>query len=221
MPTKVVFSLDDMDHLPPHLRERVRILQDGDDDKPSGFVLYWMRTALRAEENPALDVAMLEAERFQVPLLVYHAIAEHYQFASDRHHIFMLEGARDVQLQFASRGISYAFHLATRNDREPHLVELTSGASVVVTEDMPVDPPRRFLNSLASKADSKILCVDTACVVPMLLVKKPHTRAFKFRSATKRLYEERLTRRWPRQEVDVRPFDQSKLPFSPARLADR
>jgi deoxyribodipyrimidine photolyase len=47
----------------------------------------------------------------------------------------------------------------------------------------------------------------------MLLLKKAHTRAFKFRSATKKIYAERLTRSWPELEIETRPFDMGKLPF--------
>ncbi len=205
--------VDAFTDLPDHLRERTRV--DRDSDSNSGeFVLYWMRTAVRSSENPALDVAILTAEKRQLPLLVYQAISQHYEYASDRHHMFMLQGARDVQAQFADAGISYAFHLATGEDSSPHLVTLADRAAVVVTEEMPVDPPQRFLNALKNRSATAVLCVDTACVVPMQLVQKPYTRAFKFRSATKRLYDERLTRLWPKVSAEVKNFDPAKLPFA-------
>jgi photolyase PhrII len=177
-----------------------------------------MRTAVRADENPALDVARYIANEQGIPLLTYQAISEHYEYASDRHHMFMLEGARDIQRQMAEHGLSYAFHLAAAVDRRPHLVTLANRASVVVTEDMPVDPPRRLLGSLRRKSDTPILCVDTACVAPMQLVKRAHTRAFEYRSATKKIYDERLTRAWPDLEVETRPFDLAKVPFDPLDL---
>ena len=184
------------EQLPEHLGERTRVI--GEESlqlkTEASCVLYWMRTAVRADENPALDVAAWIANQQGIPLLVYHAISEHYEYSSDRHHTFMLQGARDVQQQFAEQGISYAFHLATPADREPHLVGLADQAAVVVTEDMPVDPPRRFANALREKSSTPIVVVDTACVAPMKLVKKAHTRAFAYRSATKKLYAERLTR---------------------------
>ena len=206
-----------LESLPEYLLERTRI-HDGrtveNEASSQQFVLYWMRSAVRGDENPALDVARWIAHRQGVPLLVYHAISEHYDFASDRHHTFMLQGARNVQAQFAETGISYAFHLATRDDRRDHLIRLADQASVVVTEDMPVDPPRRFLNILKSKTKTPVVSVDTACVAPMLLLKKAHTRAFKFRSATKKIYAERLTRSWPELEIETRPFGMGKLPFA-------
>ena len=202
--------------LPAHLHERTRVHRDGSGDAGQ-FVVYWMRTAVRADENPALDVALSIADQLRVPVLVYHAISQHYRYASDRHHTFMLEGARDIQNQFAKRGISYAFHLATRDDSDSHLVTLADQAAAVVTEEMPVDPPRRFLRALAAKVATPILCVDTACVVPMQLVKQPYTRAFQYRNATKKLYAERLTRAWPEQDLDIRPFE-GALPFQPIDL---
>ena len=206
-----------LESLPEHLLERTRLLDEkglADEVKSDRFVLYWIRTAVRSHENPALDVARWIADQQGVPLLVYHAISEHYKFASDRHHTFMLQAARDVQAQLAELKISYAFHLATGDDRGPHLVTLANSASVVVTEDMPVDPPRRFLNALQRKTETPIICVDTACVAPMQLVKKAYTRAFKFRSATKKIYADRLTRAWPDLEVETKPFEFTKLPFT-------
>ncbi len=213
------------EHLPEHLLERTRLHASGDPKKGS-FILYWMRTAVRMDENPALEVALLLADQLGVSVLVYQAISPHYQYASDRHHTFMLEGARDVQAALNSRGISYAFHLATCDDTNPHLVTLSTQAAAVVTEEMPVDPPRRFLHALDRRTQTPILCVDTACVVPMQLVTQPYTRAFKFRSATEKLYAQRLTRAWPDiadltdMPLHARPFDLQALPFHTLDLQD-
>ncbi len=203
--------------LPTHLLERMR-LHSARSHENGRFVLYWMRTALRTDENPALEVAIRLADQQSVPLLVYHALSQKYDYASDRHHMFMLEGARDVQKQCLRRGISYGFHLATRDDGGSHLTTLSEQATVVVTEEMPVDPSRRELTALASQVATPLLCVDTACIVPMRLLTRYYTRAFEFRSATKKLYSERLTRAWPDVNSAVRPFDLSTLPFQPIDL---
>ena len=87
------------------LRGRTRDVANADQPRDGDFVLYWMHNAVRALENPALDVALLSAKQLGKPLLVYHAISERYPYASDRLHTFMLEGARDVQREFATRGV--------------------------------------------------------------------------------------------------------------------
>ena len=209
--------------LPEHLAERCQLINVQIDDFGSNlseeadgdFILYWMRSAVRTEENPALDVAIWLAEHLSKPLLVYHGLSHDYDFASDRHHTFIMQGARDVQAEFKKRGISYAFHLETPDDNRPHLVELADRAAIVITEDMPVDPPRRFLNALTRKTETPIACVDTACVVPMQLVKKPFTRAFQYRNATKKLYSQRISRPWPEVKFLPKPFDLKTLDFAP------
>jgi photolyase PhrII len=204
--------------LPDHLHERTRCCSQNEDRATGEFVLYWMATAVRADENPAFDVARHAAQQLKLPLLVYQGLSEHYQFASDRHHTFMLHGARDVQQQLQSCGISYAFHLATWQDRAPHLVNLAQQAALVVTEDMPVGPPQHFRQRLANRTQTPIWLVDTACVVPMQLVGQAHTRAFKFRKATAKLYRERTQCDWPQCDFPVQAFDLAKLPFRPIDL---
>ncbi len=209
-----------IDQLPEHLRERTRSsdLQFEERAHANQFVVYWMNTAVRADENPALDVARWIAYQNDVPLLVYHALSQRYRFASDRHHTFILQGARDVQKRLAGKGVSYAFHIETLYDQDPHLIALAEMASVVVTEDVPVDPSRRFLKALRRSTKTPILTVDTACVAPMQLIKKPYTRAFKFRSATEKIYAERMTRPWPELELETKQFDLARLPFVPIDL---
>jgi len=70
--------------LPEHLEERTRAV--GATRAEPRYVLYWMRTAVRAHENPALDVAATLARTLGVELFVYHALSERYPYASDRHH---------------------------------------------------------------------------------------------------------------------------------------
>ena len=72
--------------LPDYLRERARVndLQVVGGTLSRNFVLYWLRTVVRADENPALDVARWIADIQGVALLVYHAISDQYEYASDR-----------------------------------------------------------------------------------------------------------------------------------------
>ncbi len=210
--------------LPAHLRERTRFCQREQPVENTGvsragdFVLYWMRTAVRSDENPALDVAKYLATRLQLPLLVYHGISDDYEYASDRHHRFMLEGARDVQRQLQEQQLSYAFHLTTEDDREPYLLHLAKQAAWAVTEDMPADPPRRFLQVLLKKTEVPVLAVDTACVVPMQVMGRAYTRAFEFRSATAHEYQARVGRQWPESKCVPQAFPSGDLPFRPLDL---
>jgi deoxyribodipyrimidine photolyase len=215
-----LFSVFRPTDLPDHLAERVTThaatrpaLLQGE------FVLYWMRTAVRAHENPALDAALLAGRALQRPVFVYHALSERYPFASDRHHTFILQGARDAEAECAQRGIGYAFHLERPGHRAPALKLLARRAALVITETMPVPPLDWLTDGLADDVSCPVWSVDTACVVPMPLVEKAHTRAFAFRDDTARLRAERLRRPWN----DVTPggpaFVPANLPFEPLALA--
>ncbi|HKK92903.1 MAG TPA: hypothetical protein VJ925_05690, partial [Longimicrobiales bacterium] len=64
--------------LPERLLERVHVHAGAAARGDGEFVLYWMRTAVRGHENPALDVALDVAGELGVGVLVYHALSERY-----------------------------------------------------------------------------------------------------------------------------------------------
>jgi photolyase PhrII len=195
--------------LPGYLSSRLHAIQGarGGSGAPRGegeFVLYWLRTAQRAHENPALDVAVTMANHLGLPVLVYHALSERYPYASDRHHRFILEGARDVAEEMAFRGLAYAFHLEREGHRGPHLVTLARRAALVVTEDLPVRFLEEWSLRLASAVETPVWAVDTACLVPARTVpREVSDRAFRFRSATARVRRLELGRVWPLVESRV------------------
>lgn len=205
---------------PSPVSERIRIVRNGENPAVGQYVMYWMHNALRAEENPALDAAILAAEALQIPLFVYQGLSQHYPYASDRLHAFIFQGACDVQKALEQRGIGYVFHLERPGHMGDHLRTLASKAALLVTEDLPVDPIRGWLNRLEQTISTPIWAVDTACVVPMLLSRKAPDRAYRFRDATRKLYAERLTRAWQDASTDQPPFVPPDLPFTPVDLAN-
>ena len=206
--------------LPPWLDERIRWESDPSTAEYSGpFLLYWLHNALRAHENPALDVAICLARQNNLPLLVYQGLCEKYPFASDRHHAFILQGARDLQREMAERGIRYVFHLQHHGDRGPYLKQLVSDAALVVTEEMPVEPIVGWLERLTTTTSTPILTVDTSCVVPMPQVPQAFTRAFQFRKFAEGEYQQRVSQAWTEQPVDCPMYD-GPLPMRPLDLQD-
>jgi photolyase PhrII len=204
--------------LPPHLAERTHLCKAQGPNPRAQRVLYWTHHALRCDENPALDVAIYVAQQLQLPLLVYQGISDAYRFASDRHHMFMLEGARDLQQRYQELGISYAFHLDRKHHKPPRLARLASTAAVVVTEDFPLESTKQWTDRLVAANWGPVVLVDTACVVPTRLVGKAYDRAFAYRDATAKLYRERTSRAWPTPTIAVQP--ERELPFEASSLQD-
>ena len=165
---------------------------------PSGqFILLWLHHAVRAEQNPALDVAIELSHRFAIPLLVYQGLAGAHRFNSDRHHAFILQGARDVAAQFAARGIRYVFNLE-KTPSSPRqctpLRALFANAAVVVVEDFPAPPFPRWTKALATHARGPVWAVDAACVVPLRTGTQIFDRAYSFRHARAKAWEEAIAK---------------------------
>ena len=100
------------------LRERVRPLNDPVPPRHGEFVLYWCATALRAEENPALEVAIAEANARRLPVLAWQGLTCGERYASDRLFRFVLEGVPGLARDLAARGVRHVFHLE-RGRRAP------------------------------------------------------------------------------------------------------
>ena len=212
---ELTISLDD---LPAHLLERTWLRSCGNPDHKGERVLYWTHHALRSDENPALDVAIHLSHLLKLPLLVYQGLSESYRFASDRHHIFILEAARDLQENYAKLGISFAFHLDRCHSRSPRLARLAFSSAVVVTEDFPLEATKQWTDQLVASDSVAVVLVDTACVVPSRMVGKAYDRAFAFRDATAALYRSRVDLVWPTSTKTAQP--ETKLPFESLLLAD-
>jgi photolyase PhrII len=204
--------------LPPHLRERLRPVLDKPPMPQGELVLYWMHHAVRGHENPALDAARHAAVALGLPLLVYQGLGGQHRFNADRHHAFILEGARDAHAALALQGIRAVFHLPTDPTAPSPLPALATRAAVVVTEDFPAPPFPTWTRRLAARIAAPVWQLDCACVLPMRLHPKRFKRAFELRHASARAYAERVPRAWPDCDLSAAAYD-GPLPFAPLDLA--
>lgn len=206
------------DALPAPLQARLcRRLQPLDPSR-SGPIIYWMRVAARAHDNPALDVALAVAEALDRDVLVYHGLDERYPYASDRHHRFILEGARDVARDLKARGVPYAFHLRRPGHRQPALAQLAAEAPLVVTEEMPIPPLSTLTEALAQRAP--VWTVDATCLVPMGALPRSYERAFQFQNATEQPRRAALTDGWRDRPLHRPMSGPERLPFEPLDLTN-
>jgi photolyase PhrII len=177
-----------------------------------------MRMAVRAHENAALDAALAVGASLGLPVLVYHAVSERYPYASDRHHTFILEGARDVAQDLEARGVRYVLHVEREGHRGPHLKTLGERAALVVTEQVPVPPLDAWTSSLAAALETKgvpLWTLDASCIVPMPLVAARWDRAYAFRTASKKIAGAELAEPWHEQVPTLPSGADIALPFAP------
>jgi photolyase PhrII len=204
--------------LPEHLAERCRILKDGEQRADGRFVLAWLHHAVRSRENAVVDAAIGVANALGVPVLVYHGLGGRHRFNSDRHHVFIMEGARDAAAGLRERGVGYAFHLPTTHDEASPLRALADQAAAFVVEDYPAPPFPQWTRALADRASCPVVAVDADCIVPMRMIEQRHERAFKFRNAAKKLYKARVEREWRDLDVERRWDAGTDLPFKPVDI---
>ncbi len=131
------------------------------------YVLYWMQSSHRLDENWALRAAIRTANRLNRPLLIHQGLDPTYPHASDRHHTFILQGAQDTARAAEMRGLSYHFVLRRRRDDDRRVVDrLASRAYVVFTDLFPTAGVRERSARFAERAPCRVLAVDGVCTVP-------------------------------------------------------
>lgn len=149
------------------------------------YVLYWLRAYRRAEDNLALDHAIVRANSLGIPLLVVESLDVRYPYASDRMHAFVLESAVDRAAVLALRGAQYCFYLPrTREEitRDRPLDLLAQRAALVVSDWYPAcGPMAKFWDetprALGQRAGVRVELIDDAVVVPMALLCEKHEHA--------------------------------------------
>lgn len=57
---------------------RVRAMNDRASDRDGRYVLCWLQQALRAHDNPVIDVSIHLGNTLNLPVLVYHGVREDY-----------------------------------------------------------------------------------------------------------------------------------------------
>ena len=202
----------DTSDLPNHLAERC-VFRSQLIDTPS-FVIHWMRTAIRLEESPTFDTARHLANSLGVPLLVYHGIDERYQYASYRHHRFLLEGAADVADMADSIGVDYIVHVSRKGFRGPYLLELAKQSGLVITDMVDLLPWKNWAGKVSEHCC--LVEVDSHCILPRPVFGKSRDRPFRFRDATKDEMRARVSRNWPLiREKTLRMPESWKPPFLP------
>lgn len=130
-------------------------------------MLYWMQSTHRLDENWALRAATRAADKIGRPLVIHQGLDPTYPHASDRHHTFMLEGARETAQRAEEIGFHYQFVLRERRDDDRRVLDrLATRAYLVVTDLFPTAGIRERSERFASRAPCRVLAVDGSCIVP-------------------------------------------------------
>jgi len=154
------------------------------------YVLYWMQSTHRLEENWALRAAIRTANRVNRPLVIHQGLDPTYLHASKRHHTFILQGARQTARRAAALGLHYQFVLRRRRDDDRRVLDrLAARAYVVFTDLFPTAGIRERSMRLADRVSCRVLAIDSVCTVPNGLFEKAEYAARTIRPKIGRLLD--------------------------------
>ncbi len=158
--------------------ERIEMASPEAPDPRGECVVYRMRRAQRALDNPALETAIEAANLLDKPVVVFFALLAGHPGANLRTGSFMLEGLRDTAERLERRRIGFLLRLCNgaKSDREFARFCLEVRPALVVEDQ---DPIRRHrLSRRSSIADHAALWrVDADVIVPSAILGREHYAA--------------------------------------------
>ncbi|MDJ0855670.1 MAG: deoxyribodipyrimidine photo-lyase [Desulfobacterales bacterium] len=145
---------------------RIQVLNDRE-VAAGDYVLYWMQQSQRAEHNPALDLAVREANRLKLPVVVAFGLMDDYPEANLRHYRFMLEGLQEVAAALQRKGL----RLVVRQGAPAAVaLELGRRAALIVCDVGYTRHQREWRRELAEEAGCRVVAVEGDVVVPVGVV---------------------------------------------------
>ena len=143
--------------------ERMSVMNDAPVRK-GRYVLYWMQQSQRAVYNHALEHAIGEGNRLDLPVVVVFGITDHFPGANLRHYTFMLEGLQDTSVTLAARGIQ----LVVRH-QSPHAaaLELAGNAALLVADRGYLRIQKKWRRCVAAGVSCSMVQVESDVIVPV------------------------------------------------------
>jgi deoxyribodipyrimidine photo-lyase len=147
-------------------------------------VVYAMKRAQRASDNPALQAAVRAANALGKPLIVFFALVP-VPGANLRHYQFMLEGLPELAAELQARGIGFVMRAHPQHELAAFANEVR--ASLVISDEDPRRGPEQHRRRLAETLEVPFATVDADVVVPRRLIGREHWAA---RTIRPRIHEQ-------------------------------
>ncbi len=147
----------------PIQKERVKALNQKE-IRTRKYVLYWMQASQRAEDNHALEFAILKANELRQPLIVFLGITDQFLEANERHYTFMLEGLKEVKDSLEKRGIQMVI---LHKSPEIGVLQLAKKASLAVVDRGYLKIQRAWRDDASKRMECPLLQVESDVIVPV------------------------------------------------------
>ncbi len=162
---------------------RIRLLNPRAPEPEGAYVLYWMTSLRRTDDNFALQRAAEWAEELGRGLVILEALGCNYEWASDRIHRFVLDGMRDNARALRGRaGVAYYPYVeSSRGQGRGLLAAVSARAAAVVTDDFPTFFIPDMLAAAVRQVDVRLEAVDGNGLMPMRDTDRVYASAYAFR----------------------------------------
>jgi deoxyribodipyrimidine photo-lyase len=144
-------------------KERIRAL-NAREIKNGDYVLYWMQASQRAEDNHALEYAIVKANELRKPLVAFFGITDRFPEANERHYRFMLEGLQEVKGSLEKRGIQM---VVRHESPEQGAIRMAKRASLAVVDRGYLRIQKEWRGYAAKRIECPLLQVESDVVVPI------------------------------------------------------
>jgi deoxyribodipyrimidine photo-lyase len=149
---------------------RVAVRRGGAPDPEGRCVVYWMQRTQRAEDNPALEVAVAAANELKKPVVVFLGVVPFYPNSNLRHYTFLAQGIPDIARRLERRNIGFVLRAW------PHhkLIEFCDEVRpcLVVGDENPIREPEHWRQIAAERLRGPLWTVDADVIVPSKLLLK-------------------------------------------------
>lgn len=167
-------------------------------------VIYWMQRAQRAQDNPALDLAIELGNELGRPVVVFLGLVPFYPHANWRHYQFLVEGLPDLAERLARRGVGFVLRRYPEHGLLPFAAEVRP--CLVVGDENPLRETEAWRGRLAATLTVPFFTVDADVVVPTSLIPREQFAARTLRPCIHRVLPSYLVpgrepvarHRWPR-----------------------
>lgn len=156
---------------------RIRLLHDEPPRANADYVLYLMQQSQRTGFNPALEVAVEEANRLGCPVLVCFGLldgAGGFPQANARHYAFMLQGLAEVKAELSRRGIGFLVRKASPADLAR---DLAGRAALIVLDRGYLAIQKRWYREIGDAGGTRVVQAEGDVVVPVETASGKHEYA--------------------------------------------
>lgn len=164
-------------------------------------IVYWMQSCLRLDDNPALALAVHEANTHHLPLLVLFSIDRSIPMANERNFTFMLESLAEVVQNLPDTNAGICLRMGSAVDNAVAVCRETD-ASFLITDESRLQEGIRRRSTVAGRVKIPVLQVDANVVVPARLIPKEQYAAYAIRPKLMKLMS-RYLRPFGPQRVNV------------------